>query len=67
MTNEVASARAHEDEEKVMLKLLALVSEVDSIPMEELTRVAAALQKQASRDLRPAWEVEAAVSAFARV
>lgn len=43
---------------------LALVSETDKINASQLTRVAAALQKQAIRDFAPIWEVNASVDAF---
>ncbi len=46
---------------------LALVSEVRSVKHDEVMKVAAALQKQASRDLAPIWNVSATVSAFARL
>jgi hypothetical protein len=47
-----------------MLRQLALVSEVTSIPTSDLTTVAAALQKQVQRDFAPIWNVEATVSVF---
>ncbi len=43
---------------------VGLVSEESSVSPSELTRVAAALQKQASRDFGPLWNVEATVNAF---
>ena len=43
---------------------LALVSESSQVKTSELLRVAAALQKQASRDLAPIWDVSATVDAF---
>jgi hypothetical protein len=46
---------------------IALVSEIDSIPPSELTRGAAALQKQLHRDFRPLWRVDATVDAFVRL
>jgi hypothetical protein len=46
---------------------LALTSEVTDVTARELNRVAAALQKQILRDFRPAWGVEAAISAFTDV
>jgi hypothetical protein len=48
-----------------MLRQVGLVSEEHRISMSELTRVAAALQKQAQRDFGPIWDVDATVSAFA--
>jgi len=46
---------------------LALVSESNRINVSELTIVAAALQKQATRDFGPIWGVAANVSAFAKL
>jgi hypothetical protein len=43
---------------------VAIVSEVSEISTSELTKVSAALQKQALRDFGPAWETYAAVDAF---
>jgi hypothetical protein len=48
----------------VLLRNVALVSEVPEVPPAELTRVAAALQKQVMRDFGPIWEVQATVSPF---
>lgn len=48
-----------------LLRQVALVSEVNQISMSELTRVAAALQKQVARDFAPIWEVQATVDSFA--
>ncbi|SIN69932.1 hypothetical protein SAMN05444166_0219 [Singulisphaera sp. GP187] len=47
-----------------ILRQLALVSETNRVNFKELARVSAALQKQATRDLGPIWEVEATVDAF---
>jgi hypothetical protein len=44
---------------------LALVAETDHISHSQLTRVAAALQKQAIRDFAPIWSIHATVDAFA--
>jgi hypothetical protein len=45
---------------------LALTVEEDGlVDFGELAKVAAALQKQATRDLAPIWNIQAAVSAFA--
>ena len=49
------------------IRHLALVSESEAAPLADVLRVAAALQKQASRDIAPAWEVSATVDAFARL
>ncbi len=46
---------------------LALVSEVEDHDPSDVSRVAAALQRQATRDLGPVWEVEATVDAFPRL
>jgi hypothetical protein len=50
-----------------LLRQLALVSESASISFSDLTRVSAALQKQAARDLSPAWDISATVDAFAKL
>ena len=50
-----------------LLKHIALVSETDRIAPTDLMPVAAALQKQTSRDLAPLWEISATVDAFARI
>src|SRR5262249_21691191 len=46
-----------------ILRQVALVSEVE-IDFSDLTRAAAALQKQVARDLKPIWDIEATVDAF---
>jgi hypothetical protein len=46
---------------------LALVSESKKIKSADLLKVAAALQKQATRDLAPIWEAAATVSAFEKL
>jgi hypothetical protein len=51
----------------MLTKHVALVSEESQIKIQELTKVAAALQKQVTRDFAPLWKVEADVSAFARL
>jgi hypothetical protein len=43
---------------------VALVAETTSVSVGDLTRVAAALQKQVTRDFTPLWHVEATVNAF---
>jgi hypothetical protein len=48
----------------MLTKNLALVSEVDGHEPGDVSRVAAALQRQATRDLGPIWEVAATVDAF---
>lgn len=47
-----------------VLHQLALVSESNQVKIGEVMKVAAALQKQASRDFAPIWEVTATVDAF---
>ncbi|MFB7462426.1 hypothetical protein ACFCZ1_02770 [Streptomyces sp. NPDC056224] len=53
----------------MLIVQLALVSETttNQISPSQLTRVAAALQKQATRDFGPIWEVNATVDAFDRL
>jgi hypothetical protein len=46
---------------------LALVSEVAGHDPSDVSRVAAALQRQATRDFEPVWEVRATVDAFPRL
>ena len=48
----------------MFVRNVALVTEESAIPMSELSAVAAALQKQASRDFGPLWKVESTVTAF---
>src|SRR5215207_673333 len=50
-----------------LLQQLALVSESSSVPISDIMKVAAALQKQASRDLAPIWEISATVDAFEKL
>ncbi len=50
-----------------MIQQLALVSESKSVVMGDLMKISAALQKQASRDLAPIWNVSATVDAFAKL
>ena len=49
------------------IQQLALVSESASIDLPEVTRVAAALDKQATRDFAPIWDVNASIHAFERL
>jgi hypothetical protein len=49
------------------IQQLALVSETDNIGLPEVTRVAAALDKQATRDFAPIWEINSSIHAFARL
>ena len=50
-----------------LVQHVALVSESKRCKMSDLLRVSAALQKQASRDLAPIWEVSATVDAFEKL
>ena len=50
-----------------LLKQLALVSQSTRVVMDDLLKVSAALQKQASRDLAPIWEISATVDPFAKL
>jgi len=50
-----------------LLKHVALISESDRVGPGDLMTVAAALQKQAMRDLAPLWDIGATVAAFARI
>jgi hypothetical protein len=43
---------------------LALVSDTPELGVSELTKVAAALQKQIARDVAPIWELQATIDAF---
>lgn len=51
----------------MLTRQLALVSETDKVSFSALSRVGAALQKQATRDLGPIWEVKATVDVFAKL
>src|SRR5689334_10658036 len=51
----------------MLTKNLALVSEVDGHDPSDVARVAAALQRQATRDFAPIWETSATVDAFPRL
>jgi hypothetical protein len=50
-----------------LVRHVALVSESNRAQMADLLRVSAALQKQASRDLAPIWEISATVDAFEKL
>jgi hypothetical protein len=50
-----------------LIRQVALVSESDQAPMTDVLKVSAALQKQATRDLGPIWQVAATVDAFAKL
>ena len=49
----------------VLMRQIAFVSESKLIPPGDVSKVAAAIQKQATRDLAPIWEISATVDAFA--
>lgn len=51
----------------MLYKQVAVVSEVPSIDFSEVSQVAAALQRQVIRDFAPIWQIDAIVSAFARL
>jgi hypothetical protein len=51
----------------MLIRQLALVSETKKVSFSAVSRVGAALQKQATRDLGPIWEVKATVDAFAKL
>jgi hypothetical protein len=51
----------------MLTKNLALVSEVEGHDPGDVARVAAALQRQATRDFGPLWDVSATVDAFPRL
>lgn len=48
----------------MLIRQLALVSETKKITASALSRVGAALQKQATRDLAPIWQVKATIDTF---
>jgi hypothetical protein len=50
-----------------LLRNVALVSDSPSVGFNDVTTVAAALQKQATRDFAPVWQVNATVTAFAKL
>ena len=51
----------------MLTRQLALVSETNKVSFSALSRVGAALQKQATRDLGPIWDVKATVNVFAKL
>jgi hypothetical protein len=51
----------------VLVTELALVADTNQVSCSQLCRVAAALQKQATRDFQPIWEITATVDAFDRL
>jgi hypothetical protein len=51
----------------MLVNNLALVSEIEGHDRSDVAKVAAALQRQAQRDLGPVWDVRATVDAFPRL
>ena len=47
-----------------LIRQLALVSKSTQIPRGDVLKVSAAIQKQATRDLSPIWEISATVDPF---
>jgi hypothetical protein len=50
-----------------MLNQIALIAETNKISPSALSIVAAAMQKQVTRDLGPIWNIQASVDAFSRL
>lgn len=50
-----------------LIRQVALVSLTDMVPAATVMQISAALQKQATRDLGPVWDVSATVDAFERL
>jgi hypothetical protein len=48
-----------------LTRQVAIVSDVSSIGFSDVSKVSAAIQKQATRDFGPIWEIDATVDAFA--
>jgi hypothetical protein len=51
----------------MLIRQVALVSDTNQLDVADVARVAAALQKQATRDFGPIWDVQATVDGFARL
>ena len=51
----------------IMLNQVAIVSQTERIKFSELATVSAAIQKQITRDVAPAWNIEASVDSFERL
>lgn len=49
----------------MLTKNLALISQSNQVTADQLQEVAAALQKQVTRDLAPVWNISATISVFA--
>jgi hypothetical protein len=56
-----------EDLMSVLIRQVALVSVSSQVPTATVMQISAALQKQATRDLAPIWEVSATVDAFEKL
>ncbi|MGZ4740878.1 MAG: hypothetical protein ACXVLM_16680, partial [Ilumatobacteraceae bacterium] len=50
-----------------MIAQVALVSQTTKVGLDEVSVVAAALQKQVTRDFGPIWNIQATVSAFSKL
>lgn len=51
----------------MLTKNLALISQSSKVTAEQLQEVAAALQKQVTRDLAPVWNISATISVFSNL
>jgi hypothetical protein len=51
----------------MLIRQLALVSDTQKVSFSAVSRVGAALQKQATRDLAPIWQVKTTVDSFAKL
>jgi len=51
----------------MLTKNLALISQSNSVTVDQLQEVAAALQKQVTRDLAPVWNISATISVFSNL
>jgi hypothetical protein len=50
-----------------MINQVALISQTPKVKMDDLTLASAAMQKQVTRDLGPAWDIEASVDNFEKL
>jgi hypothetical protein len=57
----------NERSHQMLLRQIALVSQSKKVTLAQLNVASAALQKQVARDLRPIWQIDATVDAFARL
>src|SRR4051794_14212299 len=51
----------------MLTKYLALLSESKRVDFSEVAQIAAALQKQITRDFAPIWQIQATIDAFVRL